>query len=559
MTNKFIYLLKKSFAFRFLMFMLAITLISSIILYLSWITSTTPVITSIEPKIAEKDASIIISGKHFGDTYAASWIQIGDAIIQSESCELWTDTKIIFKYPESQNENLLRVVVQNRKSNHTFLANKNEIPIVKEKALASAPPIVSKLSKTASEVGSVIKISGQNFGNTRGNAQVLFVPNSSTTLIPQLKLGEDIGAAACSEHDFDFIYWADDELRIRVPDGADTGMVIVKTDGGISEPTPFRVRNKIGTKTNSNKKAILLASEVSVSDCKAKGQNSFFIKVPLPIQSFSQKGLEIISVMPTPFVQNYNDSTIHRYENIESGKKISIRQEYNIDSYELNTRINPINIRINSRKNTGVYKKYTASTALIPTQDPVIKETLYKIIGRERNPYHKARKIYNYFLTQMEIIPTSTLNSGNAPVDALTKKTADTYDAVILFTALARACGIPAEPMAGIVIDSNQKSYLHWWAQFYIEGFGWVPVDIGMAKGIPFDIGIPQKERYYFGNLDAFRVAFSYGEKVHTSMTSNSKSTTKDRSYAFSDSWEEFSGEIEYKSTWKIPEVVSIY
>ncbi len=559
MGNKFLYLLKKSFAFRFLLFIIILAIVSSLILYLSLFTKNMPVIKSIEPKIAQTDDLIVIKGENFGDKYASSWLQIGESIIQSETCKIWTNNKIVFKYPEYQSEALVRVVVQHNYSNSAFLATREAIPVKIEKSIARLRPVIKSLSRNVAPVGSVIKISGENFGNTRGNSQVFFVPKSSEVLIPQLETDGDIETAYCSEHDFDFILWTDDELQVRVPDGANSGMIVVKTDSGISEPIQFRLRNRIGTKTNSNRKNILLASEVSVSDIKTKGQNSFFLKLPLPIESFSQKDLEIVSIVPTPFVQNYHDSTIHRYENMKSNSKIIIRQEFSVDTYELTSKINPINIRINSRQNRKLYANYTKANSFLPADDPVIKETVARIIRRERNPYNKARRIYKYFLDEMEIIPSSPLNSGSSPVEALSKKKADTYDAAILFATLARACGIPAEPIAGIVIDSEQKSFLHWWAQFYIEGFGWVPVDIGMAKGIPFDIGISQKERYYFGNLDPFRVAFSYGEKINTAMTSNSKSTTKDRSYAFSNSWEEFAGEISYKSDWKTPKVISIY
>ncbi len=559
MENKFIYLLKKSFTFRFLLFTIILALIASIFMYFSLFTSENPLIDSIEPQIAHKGALIIIKGKHFGNQHASSWVQIGDSIIQSETCDTWKDTKIVFKYPEYQEEALLKVIVQNKKSNATFLANENAIPIVKEKYLARLVPTISSKKKKIAPVGAIIKISGENFGNTRAESQVLFVPKASEALIPQLEQGEDIGATVCSEHDFDFISWADDEIKVRVPDGANSGKIIVKTNNGISEGIPFILRNRIGTKTRENKKSILLASEVTVSEVKASGKNSFFIKVPLPINDFSQKNLQIVSIVPPAFVQNYQDSSIHRLENMVTGKKLNIRQEYSVNTYELITKINPRNIITRSRQNKALYNEYTAAGKFIPADDPVIKETAAKIVRRERNPYNKVKRIYNYFLNEMEIIPSSPVNSGSSPVDALTKKKADTYDTAILFTSLIRACGIPAEALAGIVIDSSQKSFLHWWVQFYVEGFGWVPVDIGMAKGIPFDIGITQKERYYFGNLDAFRVAFSRGEKFQTPMTSNSKNITKDRSYAFSNSWEEFSGLISYKSYWKTPKVITIY
>ena len=151
------------------------------------------------------------------------------------------------------------------------------------------------------------------------------------------------------------------------------------------------------------------------------------------------------------------------------------------------------------------------------------------------------------------------MNSGASPVNALKEKKADTYDIAILFAALARAAGIPAQPVAGIIADVSQTSYLHWWAEFYLEGFGWIPVDLGLAKSVPFDMGVPQSENWYFGNLDTFRVAFSRGENIQSPMASNSTMVSKERSYAFYNGWEEFSGLTKYNSVWRIPNVIAIY
>lgn len=73
-----------------------------------------------------------------------------------------------------------------------------------------------------------------------------------------------------------------------------------------------------------------------------------------------------------------------------------------------------------------------------------------------------------------------------------------------LFIALCRASGIPARPVVGYwaISGSNQT---HVWAEFYLEGVGWIPVDV--------TIGQMEKENrdYYFGNMDNQRVILSKG------------------------------------------------
>jgi len=439
------------------------------------------------------------------------------------------------------------------------MASVSSIPVIRDKTASGGTPSIISINKDLAEIGSIIKISGENFGETRGTSQVLFVSDFNPAMIQQIEQKQDVEAARCSDYDFDFVFWSNDELHVRVPDGADSGMLLVLTSAGTSNPVPFRIKNKVGTKTYSNKKNFALAAEVDISNISASEKNSLFIKVPIPAASYSQRDVKILSITPPPFVADYQGVAIHQYENVKNSTKIHIRQEYGLNTYEVNTNVNPVNVRINSQQNKEIYNNYAIATGFIPSNDPVIQKTAAGIVQNEKNPYNKARRIYNYLLKNVEIIPSSILNSGNSPVKALTEKKADTYDIAILFAALARAVGLPAQPIAGVLVDVAQTCYLHWWSEFYLEGFGWIPVDLGMAKAVPFDMGMSQRESWYFGNLDAFRITFSRGLNIQPPMTANSTMVSKERNYAFYSAWEEYSGITKYDSVWRIPEIIAVY
>lgn len=559
MSNRFSYLFKKFFIFRFAVFLILFGFFAALILYLMSLTAKYPSIIEITPPIAEAGNNIVIKGENFGNEIDSSWIEIGDSIIQAENCDIWTDTKISFKYPEYQKGGLLYVVVQNKKSAPTFMASVSSIPVIRDKTASGGTPSIISINKDLAEIGSIIKISGENFGETRGSSQVLFVSDFNPAMIQQIEQKQDVEAARCSDYDFDFVFWSNDELHVRVPDGADSGMLLVLTSAGASNPVPFRIKNKVGTKTYSNKKNFALAAEVDISNISASEKNSLFIKVPIPAASYSQRDVKILSITPPPFVADYQGVAIHQYENIKDSTKIHIRQEYGLNTYEVNTKVNSVNVRINSQQNKEIYDNYAIATGFIPSNDPVIQKTAAEIVQSEKNPYNKARRIYNYLLKNVEIIPSSILNSGDSPVKALTEKKADTYDIAILFAAIARAAGLPAQPIAGVLVDVAQTCYLHWWSEFYLEGFGWIPVDLGMARAIPFDMGVSQRESWYFGNLDAFRITFSRGLNIQPPMTSNSTMVSKERNYAFYSAWEEYSGITKYDSVWRIPEIIAVY
>jgi len=123
---------------------------------------------------------------------------------------------------------------------------------------------------------------------------------------------------------------------------------------------------------------------------------------------------------------------------------------------------------------------------------------------------------------------------------------------------LTRALNLPTLVVAGIVVDKTKKSYTHWWNEFYIEGFGWVPLDIGMAVSVPFENEIQNKKVYYFGNIDSFRITFSHGEKEMLAMAANSKTSSRKRSFSLQAFWEETIGIEAYTCFWQVPQVISI-
>ena len=110
---------------------------------------------------------------------------------------------------------------------------------------------------------------------------------------------------------------------------------------------------------------------------------------------------------------------------------------------------------------------------------------------------------YNYMLKEFEIL--QNVRKGNiSPLDLLKTKRGDAYDFAVIFTALLRANGIAALPDSGILVESDLRTRPHWWSEFYVPGFGWIPVDIALAAGLDYhpwqkDI-VPHQ--FYFGNLD---------------------------------------------------------
>ncbi len=519
-------------------------------------------LVSISPQIAEPGQHITIIGKDFGSGGAHSWVMAGHCKIKSEKCIEWSDTKIVFIAPDVLHEDLVSVVVKNKRSiNDLLLVNKAVLPNYPSTGISENVPYIEALDTHTADVGALVTIKGKGFGDVRGSSGVVFTGSSNTVLnLDTVRDRVGGSVAECSDFDFDYDSWSDRELRVCVPEGAASGMIAVITDRGASNLIPFSIKHPCGTKRYMNKRTYHVVAEVELSDFDSSIPNSMFLRMPLPQQTGAQLKTVIESSEPAPFIESYEGVSLYRLDNIEKERKVLIRQDYTIERSEVRTDIQAIRIRTKRKHNPRVYAEYTGGNDLLPVHDPKIKKLCKKIVKNERNPYYKARRIYDFLLSDIELTTASEKRSGRTPLQTIAKKKGDAYDLTLLFCTLVRAAGVPAVPTAGLLVENTKKTAAHWWAEFYVNGFGWVPVDPALGAGLPVDTGVEDKKNWYFGNLDAHRVSFSRGYNIQSPMIPGGKTLPKEHSYAFLSIWEETTANVKgYSSFWRLPKVTDVY
>jgi transglutaminase-like putative cysteine protease len=102
----------------------------------------------------------------------------------------------------------------------------------------------------------------------------------------------------------------------------------------------------------------------------------------------------------------------------------------------------------------------------------------------------------------------------------------------------------------------------HYWAEFWIDSFGWVPLDPALGAGAaPGDFNLrDDHETYYFGNMDNQRVAFSRGQNFLSQMDPRGRIASRPREYALQNLWEEATGGLEsYSSLWSDVTITGMY
>jgi transglutaminase-like putative cysteine protease len=156
-------------------------------------------------------------------------------------------------------------------------------------------------------------------------------------------------------------------------------------------------------------------------------------------------------------------------------------------------------------------EKFLLPDRLVPTTG-IIKEIADTQTRGDHGEIPEAYSLYNYVFRTMRYDKSGTGWGRGDALWACDAHHGNCTDFHSLFIALARSAGIPARFSIGfpLPLNSNQGAIpgYHCWAEFYVRGLGWVPVDISEAWLTPSLHG------FFFGSLDANRVRFSSGRDL---------------------------------------------
>jgi len=142
-------------------------------------------------------------------------------------------------------------------------------------------------------------------------------------------------------------------------------------------------------------------------------------------------------------------------------------------------------------------------------------ELAAKVVQGKTQPIDKARAIYDYVFTTMRYEKTGTGWGRGDVLYACDAKKGNCTDFHSLFIAMARSQGIPARFEIGFSLPPDKHSGeiagYHCWSDFYVDGKGWIPVDISEAWKHQ------EKREYFFGSHDVDRIQFSMGRDLQLS------------------------------------------
>jgi hypothetical protein len=226
-----------------------------------------------------------------------------------------------------------------------------------------------------------------------------------------------------------------------------------------------------------------------------------------------------------PLPQTDRNQTIDRLT-IDARTPVSIGKEARLGNQCLHVRFGAreaavvtLAIEATRRENTGSAEalsdleraSYLKPEPLVPLDGPVRALALEATRGLETDG-ERARAIYDQVVGRMRYDKSGTGWGRGDALFACDARRGNCTDFHALVIGMARSVGIPARFAIGLPLPkergSGEIAGYHCWAELYVRGRGWVPVDASEASKDP------SRRDYFFGHHDEDRLEFSRGRHL---------------------------------------------
>ncbi len=244
-----------------------------------------------------------------------------------------------------------------------------------------------------------------------------------------------------------------------------------------------------------------------------KSGSSFSVHVPMPQDSQWQqiRSVELYGDLdPSIYHDSEHGNRILRYEiNQLDGDTLTIQQTYSVKRQSRH--LNPMTESKESVTNSPYYQQYLEHHEFMKTNDKIKK--IARSSSENTNSYrYRLRSLYDRVLKMMAY-DKSGQGWGRGDISYCLKVgEGNCTDFHTLFASIAREDEIPSRFLMGFPIPRTKEEGTvggyHCWAESYVPGKGWFPMDISEADKHE------DLEDFYFGTLDADRILFTSGKKI---------------------------------------------
>ena len=490
----------------------ALLLVAAASFAISRFATPSPRLHALTPQVTTPGRVVSLQGRFFGRERGTSAVSFAGGEPRTSAYRSWSDERIVVVVPESFASGLVRVVTPAGASNGILLTHRDDLPRpVAGSPRPGSPPIVSAVSPSAGAVGEQITISGAGFGASPGAVRFTAAAGGEGAAWPNPVIES-------SSVDLDHVRWSDRLIVVRVPAGVRSGEVSVRNGTGQSAAHEFEVRSEVGTVRYLDPRGYAANYAVSIAAAGAAGGVDLYLWILSIPETPAQRHLAEPSVNERPIQRDPAGVGLFRFRDPVSGVSREVRSDYRIRRYAIQTTIEPSSVR-GYRTDSAFHERFTGGDAVVPSGGnlPAIAE---RAMRGYVNPLWRARLTFDYVVARLQPVAAAGARiapAGTGPMQvvaaAIDERRAAPYEYALTFSAVARAAGIPARPVAGYLIDDSARAVPHYWAEFFLEDFGWVPVDPAMEAGasLPARSADDAAVDPWFGRLDSRRIVMAKG------------------------------------------------
>jgi sugar lactone lactonase YvrE len=203
--------------------------------------------------------------------------------------------------------------------------------------------------------------------------------------------------------------------------------------------------------------------------------------IAMPVNRDNQEliGDPTFNMNPTDFVTDrWGQKTAHfHFINLDEGETKSVEMTTIAKTWEVRYFIFPDKVGSLDQVPEEIGSKYLEDNEKFQITSPVIQQAVKSVTGEENNPYWIMRNIFDYINAHMYYEMSGGWNT--APT-VLTRGNGSCSEYTFVFIAMCRAAGIPARYVGSVVVrgeDASMDDVFHRWAEVYLPGYGWIPVD----------------------------------------------------------------------------------
>ena len=249
-----------------------------------------------------------------------------------------------------------------------------------------------------------------------------------------------------------------------------------------------------------------------------EGSNSAKIWLPVPKSDANQQItiVQVKSEQPISFLTDgeYGNSVLVATSDNPKPGAFTVDMSFQVTRQEHINRLaleQKVTQKETSIASDPLMPRWLQPDKLVPISQR-IKDLATEITKDKQTEQEKLTAIYYYAANNLKYDKSGTGWGKGDIYFACDEKRGNCTDFHALIIGLSRAVGIPARFAIGFSIPTDkaegQIAGYHCWAEAFIKGKGWIPMDASEASKNP------QLKDYFFGAHDENRVEFSIGRDV---------------------------------------------